>query len=66
MEATPLPLCPPNSDEAVNRVQYQSKVGNIMYAMLGNRPDLAYTVSTLSKFNSWLITAHHLATDGVL
>ena len=61
MEAAPLPSCPPNIDEAVNRVEYQSKVENIIYAMLGTRPDLAYAVSALSKFNSCPITAHHSA-----
>ena len=59
MEAAPLPPCQPNIDEAVNRVEYQSKVGNIMYAMLGTRHDLAYAVSALSKFNLCPITAHH-------
>ena len=66
MEAAPLPPCPPNINEAVNRVEYQSKVGNTMYAMLGTRPDLAYAVSALSKFNSCPITAHHSAMGGVL
>ena len=66
MEAAPLPPCPPNIDEAVNRVEYQSKVGKIMYAMLGTRPDLAYAVSTLSKFNSCPIPAHHSAMGPVL
>ena len=37
-----------------------------MYAMLGTRPDLAYAVSALSKFNSCTITAHHLAMGRVL
>ncbi len=30
---------------------YQSVVGSVMHAMLGTRVDLAYSVSTLSKFN---------------
>ena len=66
MEAAPLPTCPPNIDEAVNRVKYQSKVGNIMYAMLGTRPDLSYAISALSKFNSCPITTHHSAMGRVL
>ena len=37
-----------------------------MYAMLGTRPDLAYAVSLLSKFNSCPITAHHSAMGRVL
>ena len=35
--------------------------GSIMYAMLGTRPDLAYVVSTLSRFNSRPIATHHVA-----
>ena len=66
MEAAPLAPCPPNIDEAVNRVEYQSKIGNIMYAMLGTRPNLAYAVSALSKFNSCPITAQHSAMGRVL
>ena len=66
MEAAPLPPCPLNIDDAVNRVEYQSKVGNIMYAMLGTRPNLAYAVSAVSKFNSCLITDHQSATGRVL
>ena len=34
-------------------------VGSLMYAMLGTRPDLAYAVSTLSKFNSEPAEEHH-------
>ena len=29
---------------------YQSAVGSLMYAMLATRPDLTYTISTLSQF----------------
>ena len=66
MEASPLPPCTPNIDKTANRVDYQSKVGNIMYAMLGTRPNLAYAVSSLSKFNSCPITTHHSAMGQVL
>ena len=66
VEAGLLPPCPPNIDEAVNRVEYQSKVGNIMYAMLGTCPDLAYAVYALSNFNSCPITTHPSAMGRVL
>src|SRR5436305_6670002 len=33
-----------------DRLDYQQAVGSIMYAMLGTRPDLAHSISTLSKF----------------
>jgi hypothetical protein len=37
-----------------------------MYAMLGTRPDIAYAVSTLSKFNSCPAPEHHAAAKRVL
>ena len=61
MEATALLPCPTDPAEAIKRTEYQSKVGNVMYAMLGTRPDLAFTVSSLSKYNLCLITAYHSA-----
>ena len=33
-----------------DRLDYQQAIGSIMYAMLGTRPDLAHSISTLSKF----------------
>jgi len=36
--------------EVVHR--YQSAIGQLMYIMLGTRPDLAYTVGKLSRFSS--------------
>ena len=35
---------------STERLDYQRAIGSIMYAMLGTRPDLAFTVSTLSKY----------------
>jgi len=32
-------------------LEYQQALGSIMYAMLGTRPDLAYPISSLSKFS---------------
>ena len=66
MEATALLPCPTDPAEAIKRTEYQSKVGIVMYTMLGTRPDLAFTVSTLSKYNSYPITAHHSAMGRVL
>ena len=66
MEAAALPLCPTDPAEAIKRTEYQSKVGNVMYAMLGTRPDLAFAVSALSKYNLCPITAHHSAIGRVL
>ena len=30
---------------------YQQAIGNLMYLMLGTRPDLAFAISTLSRFH---------------
>lgn len=32
--------------------EYRSLIGRLMYLMIGTRPDLAFTVSTFSKFNA--------------
>ena len=61
MEAVALPPCPTDPVEAINWTEYQSKVGNVMYDMLGTRPDLAFAVSAPSKYKSCPIIAHHSA-----
>jgi hypothetical protein len=38
--------------------QYQSAVGVLIYAMLGTRPDLAYTIGILSQHNATPGKAH--------
>lgn len=38
--------------ERLKKIPYQSIIGSLMYAYQGTRPDLAYAVSTLSKFNN--------------
>jgi hypothetical protein len=47
-------------------LEYQQAVGSIMYAMLGTRPDLAYTVSTLSKYCSNLAPEHAIVVQRTL
>ena len=44
--------CPINEDDKdyMSRVPYASAVGNLMYAMICTRPDLAYAVSMVSRF----------------
>ena len=44
-----------------NILEYQQAIGSIMYAMLGTRPDLAFTVSTLSKYYSNPTPEHAVA-----
>lgn len=55
--ATPLPAGAvlANADSTVTdafRRQYQSIIGSILYAMLGTRPDIAFAVTRLSKYNA--------------
>src|SRR5579871_6115728 len=38
--------------EPYNLQYYQKAIENLMYAMLGTRPDIAYTVSVISQFHS--------------
>ena len=63
---TKLVLTKPDKDEISGVLEYQSPVGSLMYAMLGTRPDLAYAVSTLSKFNSIPAEEHHAAAKRTL
>ena len=37
--------------QQMHNIPYQSAVGAIMYCMLGTRPDIAYSITTLSQFN---------------
>jgi len=59
-----LPSCINDADIDA-RSEYQSKIGSIMYAMPGTRPDLAYTISSLSKHNDRPARSHHIALQRV-
>src|SRR5947209_7845900 len=63
---TKLSLVKPDDKDIIGEVEYQSLVGSIMYGMLGTRPDLAYSISTISKFNSCPGSEHHEAAKRVL
>lgn len=56
----------PDLLDASGHRNYQSVVGSLMWLMLGTRPDLAFAVSTLSKFNSRPTRQHEAATKHVL
>ena len=43
------------------KTQYQSAVGTLMYAMLGTRPDIAYAVSSVSRYAANPTPAHMTA-----
>lgn len=38
-------------DDEVSKHEYQSLIGSLIYLVITTRPDLAYSVSYLSKFN---------------
>src|SRR5437588_5210662 len=63
---TKLPLVNPDEKDIIGELEYQSLLGSIMYGMLGTRPDLAYSISTLSKFNSCPGSEHYEAAKRVL
>lgn len=48
------------------RLQYQSLIGSLMFAAICTRPDIAYAVTTLSKFASNPAPEHELAAKRVL
>jgi hypothetical protein len=50
----------------VEPTYYQSIVGSLMYAALGTRPDIAYAVAALSRYNSRPLTVHLTAAKRVL
>jgi hypothetical protein len=60
------PSAPPATPVTINGHTYASIVGAIMYAMLGTRPDLAYAVGCLSRFNSNPGATHVTALKHVL
>jgi len=55
-----------DSDKLIDQREYQSLVGSLMYIAVRTRPDLAFALSVLSKYNSKPTTDHLLATKRVL
>jgi hypothetical protein len=45
----------------MKKVSYQSAVGNLMYAIVCTRPDIAYAIGVVSRFMSNLGEAHWVA-----
>jgi hypothetical protein len=52
--------------EAMRRVLYLSTIGSVMYAMLGTRPDIAYSVGVLAQYGSDPGMAHWVALKRVI
>lgn len=60
-------LTPATPNEArTNQLEYQQRIGSIMYAMVCTRPDLAYVVGKLSQFTHDPAVRHRTALDRVL
>ena len=53
-------------DKPANRKEYLSMVGSLMYAALGSRPDIAYSVTALSRYNVQPLEMHTTAAKRVL
>ena len=63
MEAGRKILTATEQDELVEPSKYQSLIGSLMYLVVGTRPDIAFPVVTLSKFNTKLTIQHFLAAN---
>src|SRR5277367_2799972 len=49
------------TDTLTDQREYQSMVGNLMYAMLATRPDLAQSIQQISQFSQMPTTMHEKA-----
>lgn len=61
-------LKPPSNDEEVSdalRTLYQQKVGSLLFVAIATRPDIAFAVSRLSRFNLRPGKRHHEAADRI-
>jgi hypothetical protein len=53
-------------ENAADAAKYQAIVGSLMYAALGTRPDIAYAVAALCRYNARLLSTHMTAAIRVL
>ena len=53
-------------DKIANRKEYLSIVGSLMYAALRSRPDIAFSVTALSRYNVQPLQMHLAAAKRVL
>ena len=66
MEILELLAVPDNEDITdASRTLYQQKVGSLLFAAIATRPDIAFAVSRLSRFNQRPGKRHHEAADRV-
>ena len=66
MESGQRLLLSQESDELADQGEYQSLIGSLMYLVVGTRPDIAFAVATLSKFNSKPNKIHFTAAKRIL
>lgn len=55
-----------NESGKVDQVSYQSMVGSLLYAAVATRPDIAFAVGVVSKFNSEPTQTHLTAVKRIL
>ena len=55
-----------DEDECVNRQQYQSAIGSLMYLSVSTRPDISYAVGNLTRYSSKPTKEHWTAMKRVL
>jgi hypothetical protein len=53
-------------EQGTDTTAYQQIIGSLMYLVIGTRPDLAYTITDLSQFNSSPSIMHLTAAKRVL
>jgi hypothetical protein len=58
--------CPMTTDVLTDQKEYQSMVGNLMYAMLATRPDLAHCIQQISQYSQKPTAIHQKAAKHAL
>jgi len=53
-------------DKPANRKEYLSMVGSLRYTALGSRPDIAFSITALSRYNVQPLELHAMAVKRVL
>ena len=56
----------PNTGRAISQLDYARIIGNLMYAIICTRPDIAYAMGKLSRYTSNLSTLHWHAINQIL
>ena len=56
--ATDLKLIKEDGSKSVDQSKYQSMIGSLLYLAVGTRPDIAFAVGAVSKFNSCPTESH--------